>query len=434
MKIQLFSQPSCPGSPLAKPRLIFDHRRVIRAAAGLVAVAVGLASAAADTVSVVPQTFTWAVNSAATETWRTESIVSSHGSIAASTRGVYEETVTAGINGTASFSYRMDIWSFPGRSSFVDVRIDDTTTYPFRNIFLRMLSSSDATSYAQGDATFPVLGGHNYRFSVIVTSDISQNGRISWDVPQSVQSRTQTATRRGSAGGQGVVVPGSAESKIGGFSARPEPQQGGPLTGTSFTLSWNNPNVQLVFSDTRSRTTGNPNAAILATTLPPPSLTRSPESQTRTVGSSAEFIAGAVGAEPLTYEWVFRGQPIAGATGASWRVSPLTLDDAGEYAVRVTNPLGSILSSPASLTVASLPPPPSHPRIQSPVVANGRVFLIGTSGAPGVAFRVLACRVLDGSSQWTSVASGVFDPAGDFLVSAPVSDGAAIQFWRLEVP
>jgi sugar lactone lactonase YvrE len=77
-----------------------------------------------------------------------------------------------------------------------------------------------------------------------------------------------------------------------------------------------------------------------------------PASQTVLLGRSISFTTMAVGTLPLTFQWTFNGTNLPGATNISYTVTNAALNDAGVYAVTVTNQYGSIASSNATLTVA----------------------------------------------------------------------------------
>jgi len=58
------------------------------------------------------------------------------------------------------------------------------------------------------------------------------------------------------------------------------------------------------------------------------------------------------GGEALTYQWLRNGLPVSGATGSTLPLGMARLDLAGDYAVVVSNPTGSVTSTPpANLTV-----------------------------------------------------------------------------------
>lgn len=85
----------------------------------------------------------------------------------------------------------------------------------------------------------------------------------------------------------------------------------------------------------------------------PPIIAQPPVSITRYEGAAATFSVGIQGSVPWSFQWKKGVATIAGATNTSYRIPAVTLADAGSYSVVVTNPLGSVTSSSASLVVLS---------------------------------------------------------------------------------
>lgn len=84
----------------------------------------------------------------------------------------------------------------------------------------------------------------------------------------------------------------------------------------------------------------------------PPVISQQPFNQTVTAGQAATFSVVANGATPLAYQWSRNDMPIGGATQATYTLqSATTADNGAIFAVKVTNALGSVLSSGATLTV-----------------------------------------------------------------------------------
>lgn len=82
-----------------------------------------------------------------------------------------------------------------------------------------------------------------------------------------------------------------------------------------------------------------------------PVIVTPPASQTVQVGTSVTLTATVSGTLPLGYQWHFNGEPIAGATGASYTIPHLLAEHAGDYTITATNIAGSATSPSATLSV-----------------------------------------------------------------------------------
>ncbi len=95
----------------------------------------------------------------------------------------------------------------------------------------------------------------------------------------------------------------------------------------------------------------------MITSAAAPSITTQPSNQTVTVGSTATFSVEATGTTPLSYQWQKGTMPIAGATSASYTTAATKSSDNGsQFAVIVTNSIGSATSNAATLTVNAVVP------------------------------------------------------------------------------
>lgn len=79
--------------------------------------------------------------------------------------------------------------------------------------------------------------------------------------------------------------------------------------------------------------------------------TSQPQSQTANPGGSVTFSVEATGSGTLSYQWRFNGNHISGANGSSYTIGNVQPSHAGQYDVIVSNGLGSVISSQATLTV-----------------------------------------------------------------------------------
>lgn len=80
-----------------------------------------------------------------------------------------------------------------------------------------------------------------------------------------------------------------------------------------------------------------------------PIIVTQPPSQSASPGMNATFTIGTGGTPPLTYQWQFNDVDIPGATAASFTVTNVQTTNLGFYRVIITNELGWLMSSNASL-------------------------------------------------------------------------------------
>ena len=106
-----------------------------------------------------------------------------------------------------------------------------------------------------------------------------------------------------------------------------------------------------------TNTYGNVTSAAATLTLNlPPSITTQPVSKTVNLGAAATFSVAATGTGALTYQWSKNGSVISGATAATY-TTPVTavVDNGATFTAKVTNSVGTVTSSAATLTL-NLPP------------------------------------------------------------------------------
>lgn len=89
-------------------------------------------------------------------------------------------------------------------------------------------------------------------------------------------------------------------------------------------------------------------------TVYPVLITGQPKDQVSFRGGSAGFTVGAVGAMPLSYQWLHNGQQLPGVTNSSLELASLRQEQTGSYTVLVSNPIGQVESAPAQLHLPSV--------------------------------------------------------------------------------
>ena len=116
------------------------------------------------------------------------------------------------------------------------------------------------------------------------------------------------------------------------------------------------------------------------TVLAPPAITSPPANVTVVQGNPASFSVTASGTAPLTFQWLKNGTFILGATASVLTLAAVTTNDAGSYSVLVTNLVGSLASSSATLTVVVPPGIVTPPVSASSIVGSNVSFTVTASG------------------------------------------------------
>ncbi len=130
-------------------------------------------------------------------------------------------------------------------------------------------------------------------------------------------------------------------------------------------------------------------AEVTVKTAAPPVLIAPPYALVRYVGQEAQFSYAATGSYPRFHQWRKNGVDIPGATEAGHTIAAVTAADAGTYSVVVTNSLGSVTTTGASLTVnAAL----------APVIYSGYPFDRSVTAGNSTSFEV---HFSSGSSPYT---------------------------------
>ena len=99
----------------------------------------------------------------------------------------------------------------------------------------------------------------------------------------------------------------------------------------------------------------------------PVAITTQPVNQTVPIGQTAAFTVAATGTTPITYQWTENGQPIPGATGASYTAPAVALGEngsttIGSFQVTASNSVNSVTSSVAKLSAGARSPKPGDLR------------------------------------------------------------------------
>src|SRR3954452_23859233 len=102
-----------------------------------------------------------------------------------------------------------------------------------------------------------------------------------------------------------------------------------------------------VSNSTGTLLSGNAFVPVTTTPLNP----QNPSSVLTYPGSNATFFAFGDGAPPVSYQWLFNGVEINGATNSILVLTNLQLSQGGAYSLQLSNVYGEALSEAATLTV-----------------------------------------------------------------------------------
>lgn len=98
-----------------------------------------------------------------------------------------------------------------------------------------------------------------------------------------------------------------------------------------------------------------------------------PQPVSTTVGQPVTFSASATGAPPMTVQWLRNGEPVEGANGLSYTF-PAAIELSGsQYSVRISNPVNTVTSETALLTVAADDTPPTIASVTVPNLTSIRL-------------------------------------------------------------
>jgi subtilisin family serine protease len=144
----------------------------------------------------------------------------------------------------------------------------------------------------------------------------------------------------------------------------------------------------------------------------PPFITTHPESQLLVEEDSLTLSISAGGTIPISFQWFRNEMPINGATGPRLILPSVTLADAGNYTVRVSNPFGQATSNPALVQIDPVSVRPANDKFQNAQIlqgSSGRVAAVNLrasaeSGEPNHASNSTPLESV--WFRWTAPASG----------------------------
>ena len=292
------------------------------------------------------------------------------------------------------------------------------------------LSGATSSRYAVINAQPANVGS----YSVIVTNSLgtatSSIALLTVVVPPAITTLPQSQT---------VTQGLNATFTVGASGSAPFTYQwtynNGNISGATAS-SYTRANVQptdagtysVVVSNPAGSATSAPPATLTVIAVPtPPGITGQPQNQTVSQTSNATFMVTATGSTPLSYQWLFNGNGLTGATLSGYTHANAQQTDAGSYSVIVTNAYGMVTSALATLTVILPPVINVQPVSRLASVSNSVSFTVGLSQgtSPAYQWRQNGTPVSGATQSSLTLASLTWGNAGTY--SVVVSNTAGSQ-------
>jgi len=270
---------------------------------------------------------------------------------------------------------------------------------------------------SQGVSPDPALVGHSVVYS-LTASNLGPAAATSVTITDSLPgSVTFVSASAGCVNLGGVVVCTAPLVVSGGrtnFFINVTPVADGFLTNTlSITSS---------VGDTNS---ANNASTIVTAVYSLPVITTAPSNQVAVVGTDTAFNVGAAGTPPLSFQWVFGGTNLNGATLATLLLTNVQPSQAGAYLVVITNVAGSITSAPVSLKV--LVPPTISLRNVDVTPTNVTISLTSVTG---LTYTLEYKDSLD-NPQWTPVLPPQSGTGGIIVLQDASGASPPSRFYRV---
>ena len=161
----------------------------------------------------------------------------------------------------------------------------------------------------------------------------------------------------------------------------------------------------------------------------PAVITTQPVGGLVSTGTAFTLSVAATGSPPMAYQWRFNSVAIAGATGASYTLSPTALGQSGTYDVVLTNPAGTLASSGTVLTFADPVNITTHPLSYTVAAGTSATFTVAATGSPPLSYQWRKDGIPIGGATLSSyaIASAGTSKAGsyDVVVSNLLGSGTS---------
>ena len=120
----------------------------------------------------------------------------------------------------------------------------------------------------------------------------------------------------------------------------------------------------------------------------PPLITTPPSNLSVPAGATANFAVTVTGDGPFAYQWFLnQTNALFGATGDTLIIANAQLANAGNYTVTIATDVGTVTSSPATLTVLQAPIITVHPSSSTTIAGSNATFAVTAIGTSPLAYQ-----------------------------------------------
>ncbi len=271
-------------------------------------------------------------------------------------------TFTPAANWAGADSFRVKVTDgILSDTAKVKITVSDVPVPP-KNVVIISQPASDT-----------VILGQGINFSVSMNSDVNPAPTYQWNHGEISIPGAQSST---------YSISGAALKDTGTYS----------VSVTNSVGSATSPSVVLVI-------------------LVPPSITVSPESQTKCNGESVSFSVTASGSQPYTYQWKKDGVTISGTNTPTYTIPSVSSSNVGVYTCFVTNICGAgagVTSQGAALTVNTPPSIRTQPVSQTKWAGDSVEFSVVASGTAPFTYQwKKGTAVISGANSATYKINGI---------------------------
>ena len=189
-------------------------------------------------------------------------------------------------------------------------------------------------------------------------------------------------------------------------------------------------NVQLAhqggYQAIATNTSGSVTSAVASlAVLAAPSIKGQPQSMNVLAGSNVTFFASAQGSAPMSWQWLYNGADIPGATNASYTLLNAQPANVGGYAAVAANSYGTNASAPEVLTVTSA----GSVELQKPLLKGG-VLNLSLPSCSGLLYTLQYKETLD-QPAWVDLPAVA--GTGASLTLSATNDANAQRYYRVKI-